>query len=722
LQEKLRCHSFVALVGASGAGKSSVVRAGLLPRLRKETREPWEIVTIIPGNRPLYNLAAGFMPLLEPEKDENDLLIETGKQANAFLDGTLQIRDVVERILKKQPGTARFLLVVDQWEELYTLAKPESKAKHNDKEQPIPSENTQSKRFIDGLLDASEAGALTVVITLRGDFMGKAISYRPLSDRLQNAQINLGPMKPEELQQAIEEPARKVNIGFEPGLVDVMLTDVGDEPGNLPLLEFVLERLWNDEKRRGGMFRHQAYRDMNKLKGALAQKADDLYKNLSEQNRQQLRQILLQLVHTGENADYTRRRASLDDLGTNADILINQLTRERLLVSNQDKESGKNTLEVAHEALIRDWPQFQQWLNEDRDFLLWRERLRNAREEWLRSQDSEALLDGQRLLDARRWLKLKQEVLNEQEQSFIRRSITHLRWAALRTLSLIIVPLVMVVAFFMWSSNNGLSPKSGWGIVLAKAGILTLQPEMVVIPPDKDCQKQPCEFRMGSTESDLQANKNEQPQHPVRFSNPFKISRYEVTFDEYQVFAYLIASDDGCMDKHPVEAINDNGWGKSTRPAINVSWQDAQCYAQWLSKKTKKNYHLPTEAQWEYAARAGTTSDYYWGEGEAKDFAWFTENSDSKTHSVGELKPNAFGLYDMSGNVWEWVQDCWHENYDQAPGDGSPWQEQNNGDCTRRVQRGGSWYIYQVPLRSALRDGYDPDYRYSTTGFRLAQD
>ena len=522
LQDKLRSHSFVALVGASGAGKSSVVRAGLLPRLRKETREPWEIVTIIPGNRPLYNLAAGFMPLLEPEKGENDLLIETGKQANAFLDGTLQIRDVVERILKKQPGTARFLLVVDQWEELYTLAKAENQAGRSDKDHSIANESSQSKRFIDGLLDASEAGALTVVITLRGDFMGQAISYRPLSDRLQNAQINLGPMKPEELQQAIEEPARKVNIGFEPGLVDVMLTDVGDEPGNLPLLEFVLERLWNDEKRRGGLFRHQAYRDMNKLKGALAQKADDLYKNLSEQDRQQLRQILLQLVHTGENADYTRRRASLDDLGTHADALINQLTRERLLVSNQDKESGKNTLEVAHEALIRDWPQFQQWLKEDRDFLLWRERLRNAREEWQSSQDSEALLDGQRLLDARRWLKLKQEVLNEQEQTFIRRSITHLRWAALRTLSLIIVPLAMVVAFFIWSSNNGLSPKTVWYIVLAKTGIYTLQPEMVAIPPDKDCQKQPCEFLMGSTESDPQADKNEQPQHPVRFNKSFQ--------------------------------------------------------------------------------------------------------------------------------------------------------------------------------------------------------
>jgi hypothetical protein len=369
LQEKLISHAFIALIGASGTGKSSVVRAGLLPRLRKNTKEPWEIVTIVPGDQPLRNLAAALMPLLEPEKGENDLLIETGKQAKAFLDGSLQIRDVIERILNKQPGTARFLLVVDQWEELYTAAKSESQTKSTDKQPLAAKENTAVKCFIDGLLAACEAGILQVVITLRGDFMGQAISYRLLSDRLQNAQINLGPMTQDELRLAIEEPARKLKTGFEPGLVDVLLTYVGDEPGNLPLLEFVLERLWDDPERRGGLLRHQAYRKMNKLKGALAQKADDLYKKLpTEQDRQQLRHILLQLVHTSDTADYTRRRANMDDLGPQAKALIGRLTRERLLVSNQDNRAGNKTLEVAHEALIRDWPQFQAWLTEDRDF------------------------------------------------------------------------------------------------------------------------------------------------------------------------------------------------------------------------------------------------------------------------------------------------------------------------------------------------------------------
>jgi len=210
LQEKLGCHPFVALVGASGAGKSSVVRAGLLPKLRKDTREPWEIVTIVPGDRPFYNLAAGLTPLLELEKSENDLLIEIAKQADAFLNGSLQILDVVERILQKQLGTQRFLLVVDQWEELYTLAKSETEPTKNDKQQS-PQEVSSGRRFIDGLLDACQAGKLMVVITLRGDFMGQAFAYRRLSDQIQNAQVNLGPMKPEELQQAIEQPARSAD-------------------------------------------------------------------------------------------------------------------------------------------------------------------------------------------------------------------------------------------------------------------------------------------------------------------------------------------------------------------------------------------------------------------------------------------------------------------------------------------------------------------------------
>lgn len=202
---------------------------------------------------------------------------------------------------------------------------------------------------------------------------------------------------------------------------------------------------------------------------------------------------------------------------------------------------------------------------------------------------------------------------------------------------------------------------------------------------------------------------DEKPVHTVSLKS-FAIGRYPVTFGEYDQFAAA-----RWKPKH-----DDNGWGRGHLPVINVSWGDAVAYAQWLSQVTGKHFRLPTEAEWEYAARAGTVSDYYWGRlGVAQDFAWFDKNSEGKTHPVGEKKPNAFGLYDMSGNVWEWVQDCYGENYMEAPNNGSAWELQN---CTRRVLRGGSWNNRLILLRSAYRSWHYTDYLNDFIGFRLAQD
>jgi formylglycine-generating enzyme required for sulfatase activity len=602
--------------------------------------------------------------------------------------------------------------MVDQWEELYTLVSSDD-------------ENQLVKAFIEGLLEACAAGKLKVVLTLRGDFMGHATSFRPLSDRLQNAQLNLGPMTPAELQQVIEAPAAKLNSGFEPGLADRLLSDVGEAPGNLPLLEFVLEALWLDEKRRGGLLRHQAYNDMHGLKGALAQKADNLYKQLpNDHDRKQLRHILLQLVQSGENADYTRRRASFDSSDPQTTALIQQLIAQRLLVGNRDGDSNSNTLEVAHEALIRDWPQFQAWLRQDRDFLLWRERLRNAMQDWQESRDRKAYLQGQRLTDAKRWLKLQADDLTQAEQRFIRDSSANLKRAWAKTIALVLLCLSPLAGFVWWSAGKGLSPQEAWYALLAKYDVYIPEPDMLTIPPDRDCAKPACEFMMGSPE-DANLPKEEKPPHRVSFNKAFKISRYEITFHQYQVFAVLEAEEHACVidgKPHQIGPVNDSGWGKGQQPAIYVSWEDAQCYVQWLNRKTGKRYHLPSEAQWEFAARAGTSGDYSWVWENPDEFAWFVENSGARAHPVGGRKPNPFGLYDTSGNVMEWVEDCWHENYRHAPIDGKAWLEQDQGDCGRRVLRGGaSWFKLNI-LRSATRFWRYSGYRNDEVGFRLAQD
>ena len=330
LHDKLQHCNFIAVVGASGSGKSSIVRAGLVPELRRDTEAPWEILIIVPGDRPLYNLAAGFLPLLEPDLQASDRLIKVGEHVQALQNGNLQVRDWVEEILNQQPGTQRFLLVVDQWEELYTLNK--SQEETDEKKQPNPA-----RIFIDGLLTATEVSNMSVVLTLRGDFLGHAIAYRPLTDRLQDAQVNIGPMSRDELQQTIEKPADSLGVDFESGLVKHLLDAVGDEPGKLPLLEFVLQRLWNDPQRLGNKLRHAFYDDMGGLEGAIAQTADDIYDNLKG-DQQLAKNIFVQLVRPGDGVEDTRQRVPIAKLGKGAATLVKRLADQRLLVTNEQDE------------------------------------------------------------------------------------------------------------------------------------------------------------------------------------------------------------------------------------------------------------------------------------------------------------------------------------------------------------------------------------------------
>jgi hypothetical protein len=378
----------VALVGASGSGKSSVVRAGLVPHLRRGVgRQVWDVATVVPGDRPLHALASTLVPFLEPELREVDRLAEVGKLATYLAAGRLALRAVVARVLEKQSGTDHLLLVIDQWEELYTMSREEQ----------------ITRRFLDALLEATAEGLLTVVLTLRGDFFGHALSYRPLADRLQDAVVTLGPMTRTELEQAIAAPARKVGLTFEPGLECRMLDDVGEEPGNLPLLEFALTALW--ETRGEGRLRHAAYEALGAVQGAIARRAEEMFARLTSLEQAATRRIFLQLVRPGEQTEDTRRRATFADVGEAVRPVVHQLADARLLVTGRDPISGEETIEVAHEALIGNWARLRQWLDDDREFLLWRQRLRVAVTEWQHTEPDEgALLRGARLAEAERWL------------------------------------------------------------------------------------------------------------------------------------------------------------------------------------------------------------------------------------------------------------------------------------------------------------------------------
>ena len=229
-------------------------------------------------------------------------------------------------------------------------------------------------------------------------------------------------------------------------------------------------------------------------------------------------------------------------------------------------------------------------------------------------------------------------------------------------------------------------------------------PEMVVIPAG--------EFLMGSPEKEKGRWNDEGPQHKVTIGSRFALGRYPVTFDEYDHFC---AASKGEQPK-------DQGWGRGKRPVINVSWRDAAAYCEWLAKETGQPYRLPSEAEWEYACRAGTTTRYAWGYAITPKNANYTDSKPGKTTEVGAYPPNHWGLYDLHGNVWEWVEDVWHVNYKGAPVDGSAWTKGEGKESSRgRVLRGGSWNDNPRFLRSADRSGIPPEDRNNLLGFRVAR-
>ena len=237
-------------------------------------------------------------------------------------------------------------------------------------------------------------------------------------------------------------------------------------------------------------------------------------------------------------------------------------------------------------------------------------------------------------------------------------------------------------------------------------------PQMVVVPSGG--------FLMGSPSSEEGRDADEGPQHRVEIGYGLAVGVYEVTFAEWDA---CVASG-GCNGYRP----SDEGWGRGARPVINVSWEDARSYVSWLSSKTGQSYRLLSESEWEYVARAGTTTPFHFGETISTDQANYDGDytygsgrqgvDREKTVSVGSFPPNGFGLYDVHGNVWEWTQDCWNGSYSGAPGDGSSWER---GDCSKRVLRGGSWDYGPRDLRSANRLRNTSGFRSHLNGFRVAR-
>ena len=392
---------FLAIVGASGSGKSSLVRAGLVSALRwNKTSTDWHIHVLTPTAHPLENLAAELTDSVSATATLMDDLARDSRSLQIF----------TKRKLGLGNGT-RVLLVIDQFEELFALCRSEE----------------ERASFIGNLLTAASEtdGPVIVVLTLRADFYAPCANYPQLREALAQNQEYIGAMSTEELRRAIEEPTRRGRWELESGLVDLLLHDVGHEPGALPLLSHALFETW--QRRRGRMLTLSGYASSGGVRGAIAETAETVFSDqFTREQRAIARRIFLRLTELGDEAGAgdTRRRATFNELilkpeeATSTRAVLKALADARLITTTE------NAAEVAHEALIREWPTLHNWLEENREGLRLHRQLTEAAQDWSETnRDPDLLYRGARLAQTREWTSAYQDEMNELESAFLSASI-----------------------------------------------------------------------------------------------------------------------------------------------------------------------------------------------------------------------------------------------------------------------------------------------------------
>lgn len=416
LLAKTQQHSLIAVVGPSGSGKSSVVQAGLMPLLRRE-RSPqptWDAVVFTPGTRPFYSLATTLVAIWGAELSVTQILREAEELSEDLAIGKTRLENALSQAIAASEGVDRLLVVVDQFEELFTQ-----------------TEEKDRKPFIAALLSAASVVPVTIALTLRADFYGQTIGLdRDLSDRMQQGVVNLGPMTRDELRHAIENPAHSVELKFESGLVNRILDNIEFQPGNLPLLEFALTELW--DRRQGHLLTHRQYDEIGEVEGAIGQRAEQLFGGLKpDEQRAALRAFtrLVRVAAANEEGTDTRQRVRLSELGETARVVAQQFVKARLLVTSRHEATDENIIEVAHEALIRRWERLKEVLSEDREFLLWRQRLRSMLSVHVNTgRHSNTLLANFYLREAKQWREKHPNDLSKLEREFIAKSDDEYLW------------------------------------------------------------------------------------------------------------------------------------------------------------------------------------------------------------------------------------------------------------------------------------------------------
>ncbi len=399
---------FLAIVGPSGSGKSSLVSAGLIPALwggAIEGSERWFIVEMTPGARPLDELEVALLRVAADQAGN------IRQQLDRDRNGLLRAADL---ILPRD--NSQLLLVIDQFEELFTLVADEASRAH----------------FLDILTSAATdiRSRVRIVITLRADFYDRPLHYPKFGELIRNHIETVLPLTAEELERAILQPAEQAGVAYEPGLAATIIDDVLYQPGALPLLQYALTELFED--RDDGTLTHVAYESIGGTAGALARRAEELYHEQESEGQQAIRQMFLRLVALDDDATAspaTRQRVARSELtavvqdGELMDELIDEYAAYRLLTLDHDPHSRRPTVEIAHEALLREWQRLRAWLDESRDDLRLRRQLARAAEEWRQAeQDPSFALRGTRLEQFETWSKSTQLALTQDERDYLQAS------------------------------------------------------------------------------------------------------------------------------------------------------------------------------------------------------------------------------------------------------------------------------------------------------------
>jgi formylglycine-generating enzyme required for sulfatase activity len=634
----------LVILGASGAGKSSFMRAGLLPRLTRDDRHFLPLPIIRPERAALTG-ETGLLRALEAAFEQARITIPRAELRGAMQGGTAKLKPLLQTLADKttplaSDGDAKqkspaLVLLIDQGEELFL-------AEGQDQAQP----------FLGLVRDLIVDPALSViaVFTIRSDNYERLQLANELEGVRQQT-LSLPPMPKGSYAEVIKGPARRLDrtaraLKIEDGLVDALLADVetGDAKDALPLLAFTLERLYG-EYRATGCLNLAHYIELGRIKGSIAAaverafKAADLDPAIPKDRLARLSLLRHGLIpwFAGIDPDTgapRRRVARLSEIPAEAQPLIRHFVDQRLLATDVAMNTGERTIEPAHEALLRQWDLLQGWLAEDAGLLSFIDGIKRAARDWIANGKTAAWLTHTTgRLEAAERLRERPDLmanLTAADREYLaacRKAEAEATGRTRRVRALLYLLLIGIIGGLVgWINQTYLKERFNWFMVMRpymvanfRPHVLTLEAERGLRPKDtfrecvKDCPEMivvPAgEFVMGSPETEKGRAKNEGPQRQVTLARMFAVSRFVVTFDEW----------DACVSVGGCPQVGDSGFGRGTRPATNVTWDDAEQYVAWLSLMTGRPYRLLTEAEWEYAARAGTTTTYYWGDDIGKE-------------------------------------------------------------------------------------------------------